>query len=246
MKDSMNRPDSLCLLVEQQFEQVIGQLLRPAVARHNTVASANLIWNCIGMIFVCGFCSGLIIGSFGWLSGQRSMSDTILQMVYSGIKVPLLLLASFILSVPAFYVLNALFGLSARFAMAITNVLICQAVVAVVLMAVSPMIGFYYLSIEPSQTTYQLAILVNAFAFTVSSFAAQQILRQRYHELILENCWHRAMLWFWSAVYAFNGIQMGWVLRPFIGNPGQATTFLRSESWDNAYVKVFQIVRSLF
>jgi len=42
----------------------------------------------------------------------------------------------------------------------------------------------------------------------------------------------------WVFLYAFVGIQMGWVLRPFIGDPGQRPTFLRSESWGNAYVIV--------
>jgi hypothetical protein len=30
------------------------------------------------------------------------------------------------------------------------------------------------------------------------------------------------------------GIQMGWVLRPFIGNPLATVQFVREDSWSNA------------
>jgi len=31
-------------------------------------------------------------------------------------------------------------------------------------------------------------------------------------------------------------IQMAWVLRPFIGSPGNPAQFFRAESWGNAFV----------
>jgi len=31
-------------------------------------------------------------------------------------------------------------------------------------------------------------------------------------------------------------IQMAWVLRPFIGSPGNPVQFFRAESWGNAFV----------
>ena len=48
------------------------------------------------------------------------------------------------------------------------------------------------------------------------------------------------MLWGWLGVYAFVGIQMGWVLRPFIGQPGVPVTFFREGVWGNAYVVVLE------
>jgi hypothetical protein len=41
-------------------------------------------------------------------------------------------------------------------------------------------------------------------------------------------------------IYAFVGIQMGWVLRPFIGQPGVPTTFFRPGAWGNAYVELWE------
>jgi hypothetical protein len=38
------------------------------------------------------------------------------------------------------------------------------------------------------------------------------------------------------------GIQMGWLLRPFVGDPRSPTRFFREDTWGNAYVKVVEMV----
>ncbi len=43
------------------------------------------------------------------------------------------------------------------------------------------------------------------------------------------------MLYTWIVIYVFVGIQMGWVLRPFIGDPRTPVQFFREGSWSNAY-----------
>ena len=50
------------------------------------------------------------------------------------------------------------------------------------------------------------------------------------------------MLRTWIFVYVFVGIQMGWVLRPFIGNPRAPVQFFREDSWSNAYVVVGEMI----
>ena len=50
------------------------------------------------------------------------------------------------------------------------------------------------------------------------------------------------MLRLWVGVYAFVGIQMGWVLRPFVGDVNAPTTFFRESAWGNAYVVVAETV----
>lgn len=92
-----------------------------------------------------------------------------------------------------------------------------------------------------STRDYHEATLFNAVMFGAASVAAQWVLRRHYAPLIARNRRHRRMLWAWPGVYAFVGIQMGWVLRPFIGQPGKAVTFFRSDTWGNAYVIVADI-----
>ncbi len=64
-------------------------------------------------------------------------------------------------------------------------------------------------------------------------------LQQSYRPLIERNRKHLMLLRAWLLIYAFVGIQMGWVLRPFIGDPNSPTQFLRDNPWGNAYVNLF-------
>lgn len=49
----------------------------------------------------------------------------------------------------------------------------------------------------------------------------------------------------WTTVFALVGAQMSWVLRPFIGNPGQAFEWFR-ERESNFFLAVFRTLGSLF
>ena len=53
------------------------------------------------------------------------------------------------------------------------------------------------------------------------------------------------MVRMWIVVYAFVGIQAGYVLRPFVGSPEMAPSFLRKESFQNAYVKVWSLISNV-
>jgi hypothetical protein len=75
--------------------------------------------------------------------------------------------------------------------------------------------------------------------FAVASFAAQLLLRRWYRPLVARNSRHRVLLRSWLVIYAFVGIQMGWVLRPFVGHPDAPTRFFRyGSAWGNAYEHV--------
>ena len=76
----------------------------------------------------------------------------------------------------------------------------------------------------------------------VASFSAQWMLRREYAPLIRSNPRQRWMLRTWIIIYIFVGIQMGWVLRPFIGNPRAPVQFFREGSWSNAYLFVLQTI----
>jgi hypothetical protein len=50
------------------------------------------------------------------------------------------------------------------------------------------------------------------------------------------------MLLAWAALYIFVGIQMGWMLRPFIGDPAAPVGFFRPEPFSNAYEVVARLL----
>ena len=185
-------------------------------------------------IIVFGMAYGAVMGSFGGIGDDRAW-----QAFYSALKVPLLLLATFLISLPSFFVLNTVFGLRDDFAQALRALVATQAGLAIVLASLAPFTAFWYVS----SANYRVAVLFNGMMFAIASFTAQWLARRFYQPLIARSIKHRWLLWTWIVIYAFVGIQMGWVLRPFIGDPALGVQFFREESWSNAYVVV---VRSIW
>lgn len=184
-------------------------------------------------VAVCGALYGAVMGAFGGFGGDR-----LLQVTFSALKVPLLILVTMALAMPSFFVVNTLLGLRADFPAVLRAVAGTQAVMAVVLASLAPYTAVWYASTRD----YHEATLFNALMFGAASLSAQWVLRQRYAPLVARDPRHRWMLWGWLVLYAFVGIQMGWVLRPFIGEPGKAVTFFRTDTWGNAYVIMLDIV----
>ncbi|QJW95200.1 hypothetical protein [Frigoriglobus tundricola] len=191
------------------------------------------LWSGLAVVAAGGVVYGGVMGAFGGFGADR-----LLQTVFSAVKVPLLLVVTTALALPSFFVLNTLLGLRDDFPEAARSVAVTQVAVAVVLAALAPYTALWY----ASTTDYHEALVFNAAMFAVASAAAQWVLRRRYARLVARNRRHRVMLWVWLGAYAFVGIQMGWVLRPFVGQPHARVTFFREESWGNAYVVVLETV----
>jgi hypothetical protein len=195
--------------------------------------TAVALWRLLAMVALFGVFYGAVMGTFGGVRGERA-----LQLLYSGLKVPLLLLITFGLSLPSFFVLNTLLGVRSDFAQALRALVATQAVLTIVLASLAPFTALWY----ASSGAYRPAILFNAAMFGVASFAAQGLLRRWYAPLIARNTRHRALLRVWLVIYAFVGVQMAWVLRPFVGDPNSPTRFFREGAWGNAYVEVARMI----
>jgi hypothetical protein len=183
-----------------------------------------------------GMFYGGVMGTYGGLEGDRPW-----QLVYSAIKVPFLIMTTFVLSVPSFYVMNTLLGLREDFPRVLRALLATQAGLTVILTSLSPFTGFWYVS----GSAYQAAILFNGAMFAVASFGAQWMLRREYAPLVRRDPKHRWMLRTWIFTYVFVGIQMAWVLRPFVGDPQAPVQFFREGSWSNAYEVVLEMIWSV-
>jgi hypothetical protein len=189
----------------------------------------------VGCLLLFSLFYGAVMGTFRILAGQPQWQ---LQIFYSALKVPLLLMVTFAISLPSFFVLNTLLGLRRDFTQALGAVVATQAALAVILASLAPFTMLWY----ASNSGHSQALLFNGAMFAVASIAAQKLLREFYRPLIARNRRHRWILWGWLVVYTLVAIQMAWLLRPFVGAPTMEVAFLRPEAWDNAYVKVFELV----
>jgi hypothetical protein len=181
----------------------------------------------------CGVFYGAAMGSYGGVAGGRGW-----QLVYSASKVPLLLCLTFLLSLPSFYVLNSLLGLRGHFAHVVRGLAEAQAGLTIVLASLAPYTLFSY----ASGIAYTDALLFNGLMFGTASAAGQVLLRRRLRARIAAVPRLRWAVRLWFVIYGFVGIQMGWVLRPFVGSPFGPPRFLREEAWGNAYLVLWKLV----
>ena len=121
-----------------------------------------MLGSLIMAIIAYGMFYGGVMGSYGGVNGWR-----LWQAVYSAVKVPLLLIITFLLSLPSFFVLNTLFGLRDDFARVVRALISTQAGLTIILSALAPFTAFWYVS----GSRYQPAILFNGVMFAVASLS---------------------------------------------------------------------------
>ncbi len=187
----------------------------------------------VALIVIPGFIYGAVMGSYSALAPGR-----VHQMVYSGLKVPMFLLVTCLLCLPSFFVVNTICGLRDDFVPALRAIVTTQACASIVLASLAPLTALFYASCGD----YQAAVAINGLMFFVACLATQLVIRRYYSPLIEKSPRHRGMLYTWFFLYVFVGIQMGWVLRPFIGAPLVPVSFFRSGAWGNAYVRLMHLV----
>lgn len=190
-------------------------------------------WLLPGLVLAFVPLYGAFMGSYALDAPSR-----LWQVAFSAAKLPLLLAGTTLVCLPAFFVLNTLAGLRDDFGEALQAVFAGQAALAIALAALAPITRFFYFC----DITYRAALLLNAGMFAAATLAAHLVMWRQYSRLIDRHRLHRGTLYAWLVLYAFVGIQMGWMLRPFIGNPDQPTTFFRPEPFSNAYIVVFRLV----
>ncbi len=171
-------------------------------------------------------------------SAHLDTPERILMILYSAVKVPLLLFTTTLICIPGFFVLNTLLGLREDFRASVQAILAGQAVMSIALAALAPHTRFWYFSIS----VHNNAILLNLLMFTVAALAGQLVMWRYYLPLIRRRKAHAGMLGAWLILYGFVGIQMGWMLRPFVGSPDKPVSFFRPEPFSNAYVVLVNII----
>jgi hypothetical protein len=214
----------------QTLQTTLRSLLHPTPT--DTQKPLPLPW-LLACIITCALLYGGAMGTFAGILGDRAW-----QVLYSALKLPILLTGSFALALPSFFILNTLLGLRADFPIAMRALLSAQATLAVVLLSLAPFTLLWY----ASSANYQHAVLFNGAMLALSCLIGQHALRKAYRPLIASNPRHRSLLLVWLVLYIFVAIQMSWVLRPFIGTPDRPTTFFREEAWGNAYIVVLKLI----
>jgi len=180
----------------------------------------------------------LLVGGWTYGAAMGAYGGRPLQMFYSASKVPLLLVASTLVVLPNFFVVNTLLGLGDDIGAALRAVLAAQATVAIALASMAPLALFAYASTDD----YDSVTVWNGVIFALATVGGQVTLNRHYRALVARNPAHAIAKRMWLVLYVFVAVQLAWVLRPFIGALGLPTTFFRDDAWGNAYVAVIRKV----
>jgi len=201
----------------------------------------------------------------------HTRGPSVLQVVASMIKVPLLFYLTLLITLPSLYVFNSLVGSRLKLGTVVRLLVASLGVMVAVLASLGPIVAFF----SVSTASYPFILLFNVVVFAVAGVLGLAFLLQTLHRLSvldsqsptvtevetreenesasaldpLENrvlSQHvKTVFRLWVIVFALVGAQMGWVLRPFIGNPDMPFTWLRGRE-SNFFQAVFRTFVSLF
>jgi hypothetical protein len=249
----------------------LDSLLRGDLTRVSSLKSGGLELHPARLsviIAVLAMIYGVCMGTFAVFRPQGADP---MQVLASMVKVPLLFYLTLLVTFPSLYVFNALVGSRLRLGTVVRLLVGSLGVTVTVLASLGPIVAFF----SVSTASYPFMLLFNVAVYTVAGTLGMAFLLQTLHRLSvvdsrtevssqqlifepdepsgaldpLENrvlSKHvKTVFRLWVIVFALVGAQMGWVLRPFVGNPHMRFTWLRARE-SNFFQAVFHTFLSLF
>jgi len=155
---------------------------------------------------VCGALYGVTVGVYagGW------------QPLYNAAKFPGMLLATLALCVLVLYMLSALTGGGLSLRQVTATVLSAILVTTLLLLALTPPLGFLMLT---SDRNYPLTVFVNLVAIVIAGACGSRFALQATAALYADDEARRAtalrLMKGWMLLYGLVGLQMLWIFRPY-------------------------------
>ncbi|AMV36904.1 hypothetical protein VT85_05700 [Planctomyces sp. SH-PL62] len=240
-----------------------GDRTRPSALREGAVPISPVRLSRV-IVLLC-LAHGLCMGTFAMFSKNGPALDQVLATM---VKVPLLFYLTLFVTLPSLYVFNALVGSRLTFSSVVRVLTATLGVNVAVLASLGPIVAFF----SACTTSYPFMVLFNVVVFAVAGFLAQMYLLQTLQRLsiaqVLEDATRvepvdeapaairplsdeflgrhvKTIFRLWLVLFGLVGAQMGWVLRPFIGNPNIPFTWFRPRQ-SNFFEAVLHTLGSLF
>jgi hypothetical protein len=245
-----------------------GELTRTASLEREGVeidlSRLSLVAIGLGMIY------GACMGSFALFSGKSASS---LQVLASIVKVPALFFLTLLVTLPSLYVFSALLGSGLNVRALIRLLTASIAVIVAVLASLGPIVAFFSVSTTSYPFILLFNVVIFGVSGTLGMLFLLQTLHRLnmagpgsrpdgaeppvagpvpigegplnpVEDQPLSRHTKR-VFHIWILVFGIVGAQMGWVLRPFVGNPNLPFTWFRGRE-SNFFQAVFHTILSLF
>lgn len=176
--------------------------------------------------------TGAVLGTF-------SMN---LQILAGALKAPALLAGSLVVCLPALFTFNVLLGSRLSFLQTLAVVAVSTFLLSTVLVSLAPILLFFIIS----TSSKPFVVLLCVGIFGVSGLFGVSLLWSAMGYLTVRSGreYDAKIVQAWTVIYAFVGTQLAWILRPFVGDPGNFAWFRDIEG--NFYVGLYQILGDLF
>jgi hypothetical protein len=199
------------------------------------------------------WCVAVVVVGAGLYGAVMGAWRDALQALYTGIKIPLVILLTTLGNTLLNGMLAPLLGLNLTFRQSLLMVLMTFAIAAVMLGALSPVAAFVVWNTPPLTAATRLAsteygllqltlVAFIAYAGVTGNLCLLPLLRLLSGSAAVA----RKVLLAWLAVNLLLGSQICWVLRPFIWDPARPVEFLGPEYLRGSfYETVFEAARRL-
>lgn len=164
-----------------------------------------------------------------------------LQALYSGVKLPLVLLLSAVGNALLNGMLAPLLGLNISFRQSLLAILMSFTIAAIILGGFAPIVAFLVWNVPPLTANTAGAVLVYSFIMVVlvmviafAGITANLRLLRMLQSLSTAAVGQR-ILFAWLLVNLFLGAQLSWILRPFIGSPALPVEFIRATAFKGTF-----------
>ncbi|MFH1713242.1 MAG: hypothetical protein ABH896_03595 [Candidatus Jacksonbacteria bacterium] len=183
-----------------------------------------------GVILVFAGLYGLALGSY--LGG--------IQIIFVLIKLPLLFLSALILTIISAFIIDVVLGSRLKFKQYLMLILLALSITSLALAPLSLILYFFILTTN----SHDLIILINAGLFSIAGcfgvyafFLSRRLLAPKESKNK-----RRAAVLIWLILYGFVGLQMAWMLKPWVGllKPDEPVPFLRDNIRGNVYVEIYK------
>ncbi|MEM6399465.1 MAG: actin-binding WH2 domain-containing protein [Cyanobacteria bacterium P01_D01_bin.116] len=171
-------------------------------------------------------CSSIFFAIYGGIIGA---SHGWMQALTSTIKLPAFYLLSIMICFPTLFFFNVLFGSRSTLKQHFVVLLTAVSVISVLLFSFAPITLFFLITTPDS---YQFFKILNVLIFCITGAFGVKFLYDGMQLLSQENetgkVTRTTILRSWLLLYGFVGMQLGWFLRPFFGNPNDNFQLFRA------------------
>lgn len=177
------------------------------------IRDLNVGRNLAGYTFSLVLTTVLFSAAYGAILGLFQPG---IQTLFAAAKLPVVVLGTALLCTPTFYVFNGILGSRFTFRQTLAAVLWLSGAVALVLVAFAPIAGFFTVSTRgPGFLTFlHVAVFVIAAGYGIRTLDTAR--RYLGHLDGTHTPIHGGFLFLWFLILLFVGLQMAYVLRPFL------------------------------